>query len=160
MFQALRAAGVTRRPKARLFGHSAGGQFVHRLMAIEANDAFEAVSPANSGWYTLPTLDRPFPEGVGGLGLGPADLARWFAFPMVILAGDQDIDVNHRNLPRNLEALAQGPTRYARSGYFHDYAQREAARLGLEFNWKRITVPGVAHDGAAMSRAAAAMWFG
>ncbi|QJR12269.1 hypothetical protein DSM104443_03354 [Usitatibacter rugosus] len=156
---ALRAAGVTRRPKVRLFGHSAGGQFVHRLMAVEPHDAFEAVAPANSGWYTLPTLDRPFPEGLGGLGLGSPDLARWFAYPMVILAGDRDVDVNDANLPRDPKALAQGPTRYARSGYFHDFAQREAARLGLEFRWKRVTVPGVAHDGAAMSRAAAAMWF-
>jgi len=159
VFQALRATGVTRRPKARLFGHSAGGQFVHRLMAVEAHEAFEAVFAANSGWYTLPALDQPFPEGLGGLGFGTSDLARWFAYPMVILAGDRDIDVNSENLPRHPEAMAQGPTRYARSAYFHDYARSEAARLGLEFNWKRVTVPGVAHDGAAMSRAAAAMWF-
>jgi hypothetical protein len=76
-------------------------------MATQDHAIYEAVSPANPGWYTLPTLDRPFPEGLGGLGLGNGDLARWFAYPMTILAGDRDIDTTDENLPRNPEALAR-----------------------------------------------------
>ena len=157
--QALRAAGVTRRRTVRLFGHSAGGQFTHRIMAIEPHELFEAACPANSGWYTLPTLERAFPEGLGGLGLGPRDLARWLAYPMTILAGDQDTDPNDANLQRTPEAMAQGATRFERAHYAHDFARREAARLGYAFRWRLVPVPGVAHDGAAMSRAAAALWF-
>lgn len=156
---ALRAGGVTRRPQVRLFGHSAGGQFVHRLMATEDHAPYEAVAAGNPGWYTLPTLERAFPEGLGGIGLGPADLARWLACPMTILAGDRDVDTTDENLPRNPEALAQGPTRYARAHYFHDMGRREAARLGIAFRWTLVTVPGVGHDGCAMGKAAAAMWF-
>ena len=157
---ALRAGGTTDRSKAWLFGHSAGGQFVHRLMALGAHDAFEAACPANSGWYTLPLLDRPYPEGLGGLGLGREDLARYFGYPMAILAGDADVETAHEHLPRHPEALAQGPHRFARAHRFFDTGRAEAARHGLPFRWEIVTVPGVAHDGAAMSRAAAERWFG
>ena len=157
--EALRAGGVTRRPQVRLFGHSAGGQFAHRLMATQDHSPYEAVAPANPGWYTLPTLDRAFPEGLGGLGLGPADLARWLAYPMTILAGERDIDTADEHLPRNPEALAQGPTRFARAHFFHDMAHREAARLGVACRWTLVTIPGVGHDGCAMGKAAAAIWF-
>jgi poly(3-hydroxybutyrate) depolymerase len=157
--EALRAGGVTRRPQVRLYGHSAGGQFAHRLMATQDHAPYEAVVSGNPGWYTLPTLDRPFPEGVGGLGFGTPDLARWLAYPMTILAGEQDIDTADEHLPRNPEALAQGPTRFARARYFFDFAQDAAARLGVPCRWQLVTVPGVGHDGCAMGKAAAALWF-
>ena len=156
---ALRAGGVTQRETAHLFGHSAGGQFVHRLLATQHAVPFDSVIAGNPGWYTLPTLERHFPEGLGGLGFDVGDLARWLAFPMIILAGDQDIDTTASNLPRNPEAVAQGPHRFARAHFFHDFAAREAARLGLPFNWWLVKVPGIGHDGGAMSRAAAAWWF-
>lgn len=156
---ALREAGVTKRETVKLFGHSAGGQFVHRLLATQSETPFEAAFAANSGWYTLPTLERSFPEGLGGLGLGAAELARWLAWPMAILAGDQDIVTSDPNLPAQPEALAQGPMRYARARFVLDFARAEAERRGLACNWTLITVPGIGHDGAAMSRAAASWWF-
>jgi poly(3-hydroxybutyrate) depolymerase len=156
---ALRRTGVTTRDKVRLFGHSAGGQFVHRLLATQSETPYEVAFAANSGWYTLPTLERHFPEGLGGLGLGEAALARWLAWPMAILAGDQDIATSDPNLPAQAEALAQGPMRYARAHFMLDFAKAEAAKRGLPCNWTLITVPGIGHDGAAMSRAAAASWF-
>ncbi len=156
---ALRAGGATRREKVRLFGHSAGGQFVHRLMATQDHGLYESVAPGNPGWYTLPTLDRRFPEGLGGLGLATGDLARWLAYPMTVFAGDQDISTTDEHLPKNPEALAQGPTRIARARFFHDMAHREAARLGVPCRWTLVPVPGVGHDGCAMGKAVAAWWF-
>ena len=159
VFTALQKGGATRRPKARLFGHSAGGQFAHRMLATQDHGSFEAVVAGNPGWYTLPTLERSFPEGLGGLGLDEASMARWFAYPMHIFAGDQDISTDDPNLPAQAEALRQGPHRYARAQFIYDFARREAERLGLPFHWKLIRVEGVGHDGAAMSRAVAAYWF-
>jgi poly(3-hydroxybutyrate) depolymerase len=158
--EALRAGGVTRRPRVRLFGHSAGGQYVHRLAATQPHAPYEAIVPANAGWYTLPTLERPFPEGLAGLGLGADGLARWLAYPMTVFAGEQDIDLTDPDLPRTPAALAQGPTRFARAQNFVATGQREAARLGVPCNWKLVTVPGVAHDGNAMGAAVARHWFG
>lgn len=160
VMEALRQGGVTTRAQAHIFGHSAGGQFVHRMLATEADHSpFDAAMAANSGWYTLPLADRAFPAGTGGIGLDEGALARWLAFPMTIFAGDQDIDTKDPNLPSQPEALAQGPTRYARAHFMLDLGRREAERLGVPCNWKLISVPGVGHDGAAMSRAAAGIWF-
>jgi poly(3-hydroxybutyrate) depolymerase len=159
VFQALRQGGVTRRETARIYGHSAGGQFVHRMLATQDHAPFEAAIAANSGWYTLPALERAFPEGLGGIGADTAELARWLAYPMTIFAGNQDINTGDPNLPAGAEALSQGEHRFARAHFMFDFAQREAARLSLPFNWQILVVDGIGHDGAAMSRAAAAFWF-
>lgn len=159
IFAALREAGVTTRARAHLFGHSAGGQFGHRLMATQPHDLIEAASFGNPGWYTLPHLDRPFPEGMGGIGLGEAELRALLAFPMTILAGDRDIDTAGPSLPSQPAALAQGPHRFARAHTYLAEGRAAAERLGTECRWRLIPVPGIGHDGAAMSRVAAALWF-
>lgn len=156
---ALRAGGAIGESEIRIFGHSAGGQFLHRMLATHGLEPFIDAVCGNPGWFTLPTLERPFPEGLGGLGLAEADLVRWLGYPMTLLAGDRDIATDDPNLPANPEALAQGPHRFARSQFMLDVARREAVRLGVPCNWARIIVPGIGHDGAAMSRAAAALWF-
>lgn len=159
VLQTLRKHGVTQRKSAYLFGHSAGGQFAHRLVATQGADAWERVSVGNPGWYTLPTLDRPFPEGLGGLGLSEADVHRWLAVPMCILAGDRDTDPSDPSLPREPAAQAQGPTRFARAHYFFEFAQTQATKLGVPCHWSLVPVHQVGHDGFAMGRAAAGRWF-
>ena len=140
-------------------GGGEGGQFVHRMLATQGFGPFEAAIAANSGWYTLPTLDKPFPEGLGGLGLDEAALLRWLASPMIILAGDRDIATDDPNLPSQPEALAQGPHRLARSHRMIELGRVEAQRRGAPCSWVHIEVPGIGHDGEAMSHAAAAYWF-
>jgi poly(3-hydroxybutyrate) depolymerase len=159
VFAALREAGVTRRPRAFLFGHSAGGQFGHRLMSTQPHDLLEAVTIGNPGWYSLPTLETPFPAGLGGIGLTDADVERLLAYPMTILAGDQDTETSGPSLPSQAAAVAQGPHRFARANTYLREGQAEAARRGIACNWRLIPVAGVGHDGAAMSRVAAALWF-
>lgn len=159
VFGWLRAAGLTTRERPMLWGHSAGGQFVHRLVALQGADGFEAIGAANAGWYTAPTLDRPYPEGLGGLGQDDAAIVRWLAAPMVIFAGDQDIDTTADNLPRHAAALAQGPNRFARAHAMLATGQDEAARRGVPCGWSVVVVPGVGHEGMVMSAAAAGWWF-
>lgn len=155
----LRAAGLTTRATAHLFGHSAGGQFVHRLLATQGAGPFGPIAIGNPGWYTLPDLDLPYPAGLGGLGLAAADLAAFLAAPLLILAGEGDIETTAGNLPRTPEALAQGPHRFARAGFFHRAGLAAAARLGLACGWRLQPVPHIGHDGAAMSRVCASLWF-
>jgi dienelactone hydrolase len=157
VLEALRAGGVIDRPVIRIFGHSAGGQFVHRMLATEGGALFAAAMASNPGWCTLPTLERRFPEGLAGLDRDA--LARWLAYPMIIFAGYRDTVTDHPNLPAQAEALAQGPHRYARAHFMLDFARTEANGLGVPCNWHLITVGGIGHDGAAMSRAGAAYWF-
>ncbi len=144
----------------RVFGHSAGSQFAHRMLATLQPKGLTGLIAANAGWYTLPTLARPFPEGLGGIGLGKADLAAFLAFPLVILAGDADTQTTGEHLPSHPEASRQGAHRFARAQAFHAAGQAEAARHGLPCAWRLVIVPGVGHEGETMSKAAAAFWFG
>ena len=143
-----------------LFGHSAGGQFVHRLMSSQSHDPWTAVAIGNAGWYTLPTMERKFPEGLGGnVGLTDEHLERLLAYPMTIMAGDQDTETSGEHLPSDPPAAAQGPHRYARAHYYLDAGKAEAQRRGIACNWTLQSVPGVGHDGQAMSIACANLWF-
>ncbi|WP_376090127.1 alpha/beta hydrolase [Roseomonas sp. CCTCC AB2023176] len=156
---ALREAGLTTRIQARIFGHSAGGQYLHRLLSTQPHASFEAATIGNPGWYTLPTLDRRFPEGMGGIGLGDAEVTALLSYPLTILAGEGDIETSGPSLPSNPEAIAQGPHRFARARTYFDFGQAAAARHGIACNWRLVPVPHIGHDGAAMSRCAASLWF-
>jgi poly(3-hydroxybutyrate) depolymerase len=150
-----RRTGATR-DRYILYGHSAGAQFVHRyLLLAEASNA-EVIVSANAGSYTFPTADVPFPWGLTGVAVGDADLARAFARPVVILLGDQDIDPNHRSLPRDPQAQAQGPHRFARGHAFFAAAEAKAKALGAPFAWRLRVVPGVGHSNAGMAAGALA----
>jgi pimeloyl-ACP methyl ester carboxylesterase len=159
LFALLREAGVTTRDKIHLWGHSAGGQFVHRLLATQPLGIFAAVGAANSGWYTLPTLDLPYPDGLGGIGLTQDDLVRFLGYPLVIFSGDQDIDGTAENFPKHPAAMEQGANRFARAQFYLVRGQAEATRLGVPCRWTRIVVPGVAHEGMRMAAFAAQHWF-
>jgi pimeloyl-ACP methyl ester carboxylesterase len=159
VFALLREAGVTTRDTFTLWGHSAGGQFVHRLLATQPHAMFSAVGLANPGWYTLPTLDLPYPDGLGGIGLTHDDVVRFLGYPLAIFSGDRDIDGTTENFPKHESAMAQGPNRFERAGFFLEYGQAASARLGVPCRWSRVVVPGVAHEGMRMSAFAAQHWF-
>jgi pimeloyl-ACP methyl ester carboxylesterase len=158
VFALLRETGITRGDKTYLWGHSAGGQFVHRLLATQPHGIFEAVGAANPGWYTLPTLDLAYPDGLGGIGLTPDDVVRFLGYPLVIFSGDQDIDGTTENFPKHDAAMAQGPNRFARAQFYLERGRAEAARLGVPCRWNRVVVPAVAHEGMRMA-AFAGDWF-
>jgi hypothetical protein len=160
LVQALQAEGITTQAKVYLFGHSAGGQFVHRLMSSQSHAEFEAVTAGNAGWYTLPSLaGAPFPEGMADVGLGHTHLVALLAFPMTILVGDRDNDVTDPYLPRQEGAMRQGPHRLARAHHYFECGKQAAASLQVPFKWQLVEVPGVGHDGRTMSAVCASLWF-
>ena len=155
----LKTSGLLANQPLYLFGHSAGGQFVHRLMSVLTPGVFTQVAAGNPGWYTLPLLELPFPEGLGGTPANADSLARLFASPLTILAGDQDTETNDPHLPSEPAALRQGPHRHARALHYYATAQVEAERRGLPFNWQLHSIAGIGHDGQAMSSVCAHLWF-
>ena len=62
-------------PTYYLYGHSAGSQFVHRLLIFRPDARIEKAVAANAGWYTMP-IDRAFPYGLKQSGLSPDELRR------------------------------------------------------------------------------------
>lgn len=137
-----------------IFGHSAGAQYVHRFACFVDAPRFDLAIAANAGWYTLPDAEAEWPYGLKGVE-SSCDAQRWLERPLVLLLGDADTDPQDRSLRRTPEADAQGPHRFARGQFFHAQAAAVAAHRNWTFNWRIGTVRGVAHDNAAMARAAA-----
>ena len=47
-----------------MFGHSGGGQFVHRFVLFKPDARFDKAIAANSGWYTVPDAVASYPYGI------------------------------------------------------------------------------------------------
>lgn len=147
------------RPGYFIFGHSAGSQFLHRLVLFKHKPRITLAVTANAGSYTMPTFTTDQPYGLGQSGVTEARLRQALTVPLVVLLGEQDIDPNDKYLPRDSGAKAQGAHRFERGHNFHRAAQVEAQRLGVEPKWTLQTVPGVGHDNARMAPAAARLFF-
>ena len=147
----LMSAGVARAGHFGLFGHSAGGQFVHRMVSLGFTDGVVAAVTANAGTYAMPDLATAFPYGLSGTGVGQDTLHTLLQFPLTVMAGTEDVDTASEHFPKEPQAMAQGPTRYARA---HQYIAT-ARSQGVPCAWTIVDVPGVGHDGERMSAAAA-----
>jgi poly(3-hydroxybutyrate) depolymerase len=132
-----------------LYGHSAGGQFVHRYVAFADARRLEVAVAANSGWYTMPN-DAAFPYGWGGDAAGLVSPAKAFQRPLTILLGTADTDRNDPNLRKNRQADAQGLTRFARGHGFVE-AARERAGQSTPLAWRLAYAPGIGHDNGGMA---------
>jgi pimeloyl-ACP methyl ester carboxylesterase len=138
------------------FGHSAGGQLLHRLALFHPGSRVNRVLAANSGWYTVPTFDDEFPYGLTDSALTPATIEAALAEDLVVFLGERDDENEVRgDLARTPEIDVQGVSRIERGKYFYDRAAQTAAELGVELKWKLEIVPDVGHDAERMSAAAA-----
>ncbi|MBU8545478.1 MULTISPECIES: hypothetical protein [Roseomonadaceae] len=127
VWDAVRAHTGSTRDSFALFGHSAGAQFVHRYLMLAETSRAEAIITANAGSYTMPVRNVAFPFGLGGLDVPDARLAAAFARPVTVLLGADDVDPNHRSIPRQPGAIAQGPPPGARPALLCRGARRRRA---------------------------------
>lgn len=155
VFAALKAQGLTGQAGYGVWGHSAGGQFVHRMISLGFREGVLAAVTANAGTYAMPSMETAFPFGLGGTGMDDAALAALLRFRLTVMAGTADVDATSPHFPKEKAAMAQGGTRYARAHRYIATARAEAGRLGVHCAWTIVDVAGVAHDGERMSAAAA-----
>jgi poly(3-hydroxybutyrate) depolymerase len=155
LFSALQDQGVTAQRRYGLFGHSAGGQFVHRMLSFGYRDHVAVAVSANAGTYAMPDLDIAWPFGLGETELDTAALAGWLRFPITVMAGTEDIKTTGRFFPKGPRSMRQGGTRHERAHNYIRAGHAAAEALGTRCAWTVIDVPGVGHDGHGMSIAAA-----
>jgi hypothetical protein len=155
LFACLLAQGVTTAPRYGLFGHSAGGQYVHRMLSFGYRDQVAAAVSANAGTYAMPDLAIDWPWGLGSTPVTANDLPALLGFPLTIMAGTNDTKTTGRFFPKGPKSLKQGPHRYARAHAYFQAGQAAAKALGVAFAWTVIDVPGIGHDGRGMADAAA-----
>lgn len=137
-----------------MFGHSAGGQIVHRLAIFKSESLANRMLASNSGWYTLPNDLDTFPYGLKNLNISTENID--FSNNLVVFLGEKD-DVNETRgeLRRSQEVDKQGIHRLERGQYFYEKSEEIATKLNADFNWKIKVIPNIGHDYIEMSKAAA-----
>lgn len=154
IFEVVKRSLHLTRNRYDMFGHSAGGQVLHRLALFRPGSKANRILAANSGWYTVPDLQEDFPTGLRNsvLAVEPLD----FSAKLVLFLGEKDnADETRGDLRHRPELDRQGLHRLARGQYFYKTAQQLAGELGRDFQWRMEIVPGIGHDYRGMSEAAA-----
>ncbi len=148
---------VRRRTQAKeknylLYGHSAGGQFVHRMAMFYPAARFKYAVVANAGRFTLPEFDEPFPYGLAGVPYSKRRLMKVLAKPGSILVGEND--TGSQLLSVTPRAMEQGENRRQRAEVFYKAIQSSAKKNGVPLGWELLTVKDAGHYNAQMVDAA------
>jgi pimeloyl-ACP methyl ester carboxylesterase len=143
-----------------IFGHSAGAQFVHRLLVLLPDNRASVAIAANAGWYLMPEwrkekASHPYPHSLVESPAGEAELRRALQKRLVVLLGEKDAGASDANLDQSDGSRKQGANRLERGENFFGAATTAARDLGVKLAWELSYVPGTGHDAAAMSKAAA-----
>jgi len=156
IFQLTKAALGNNQERYDLFGHSAGGHILHRLVLFHDSPFVNRILASNASFYTLPDDQTTFPFGLKGTDLNQANLSRSFAQKLVVFLGAQDNDQEKGGtFLRSETADKQGLHRLARGKHFFNSARTLSDSLAIEFNWQLHIVPNVGHNQALMAQAAA-----
>ena len=141
-----------------MFGHSAGGQLLHRYALFGTSRYANRIIAANSGWYTLPIATAPFPYGLGKSPFANKKID--FDKKLTIFLGKKDnADETRGHLRHGPEVDQQGLHRLERGIYFYNKAEREAKIHNKRFHWRMELVPNVGHDYKKMSTKAALLLY-
>ena len=140
--------------KIIFFGHSAGGQFIHRYLFLADKIKADKIISANAGTYMMPDENINFPYGLNKVPAAEKNLKRAYAKNVIVLLGEEDIKRTAKNFPKSAAADKQGMTRLERGKNFFAQSKAKAEELGTKFNWQLITVPKIGHNGVLMAIAA------
>lgn len=137
-----------------MFGHSAGGQILHRFAIFKPQHKANRILASNSGWYTVPTDFDSFPVGLKDINSSAKEID--FTSNLILFLGEKDDAHETRgHLRRSPEVDKQGLHRLARGKYFYSESKKIASELGTKYNWSLEIIPSIGHDYREMSNAAA-----
>jgi len=134
-----------------IWGHSAGAQFVHRMVLFAPDLMMKTAIAANAGWYTAPDTATIFPWGVKHpfLTVKRQDLIDYTMRNLVVMRGTAD---TLRDSDLNVDSLSdvQGRNRYQRAGFFF----QKGKEVNSALRWLLLDVVGSGHDYRKMATAA------
>ncbi len=143
-----------------IFGHSAGGQILHRLALFHPGSKANRIVAANAGFYTLPAFSTPPPSGMAGTGILKEQLSEILSNQLTILLGEEDnSDTAGGTLLHTPMIDKQGKNRLARGRNFFRTGLSLAEKQTTRFGWKLQTVPLAGHDFVRMTEAAAQLLY-
>ncbi|WP_245585054.1 hypothetical protein [Psychroserpens burtonensis] len=138
-----------------IFGHSAGGQILHRFAIFQPNSKANRILASNSGAYALPDFNTDLPFGIHNTDLTKENIKASFKKNLVLFIGELDNENEQGGLIlRSPTVDKQGTHRLERGTYFYNKSKDISKELGLDFNWKLRIVPNIGHDHRKMGAAA------
>ncbi|WMI64108.1 hypothetical protein RBH94_08490 [Aestuariibaculum sp. YM273] len=131
-----------------IFGHSAGGQFVHRMVMLMPESRIGTAIAANSGFYSFPDQNLEFPYGIKNTA---TDLQKSYSKRLVILLGELDNNPNLGTFRTTDLAMKQGAHRLERGTTFFNMNKVLGNTNNWKFNWTIDTIKNTGHNYKEMS---------
>ena len=157
------AVGATNSQQTQydVFGHSAGGQILHRFALFHPHSKAHRILACNSGFYTMPNFESALPFGLENTPLTKEDLKSSFQKHLILFNGELDNENETRGtLLRSVTVDQQGLHRLERGNSFYQAAKTMAKKMGWDFHWELQVVPQVGHNHKKIGDAAAEYLYG
>lgn len=155
-FTIAKKATKSKQRKYDMFGHSAGGQILHRFALMSPNSKANRILASNAGSYTSTDKNTNFPFGIKNIDISKKSLKKAFQKNLVLFLGELDnASETGGRILRSKTADKQGTHRLARGNYFYNHSAETAKNLNMKFNWKLVVIPDVGHNQKEMAKAAA-----
>lgn len=136
----------------KLYGHSGGAQFVHRLLLFSDYDNVSSAVIAGAGSYTFLNNEN-YPYGLKESNhLSDKKIKRYLSQRVTFLIGNQDIKKFESSKKNNIQAKAmQGNNRFEVGINYFNNLITVSERQKIPLRWKFQIAKGVAHDNEKMS---------
>lgn len=130
-----------------IFGHSAGAEFVHRMVIFFPEARISLAIAANAGRYTMPDFEVPLWSGIKDTIVTKKSLKMAFEKNMIIMLGQKD------TIPRDESELErkQGRHRLEKGLNFVEFSKAQAESMEAEFNWRSRIIAGAGHNSRKLS---------
>lgn len=142
-----------------MFGHSAGGQFVHRFLWAMPNARVNRAVAANPGSLTFPLIDGikgtdnrtyGWPYSILNTPFATKERLRlFFSRQLFIQTGTADTRTDN-SFPSDAASMAQGGTRHERAHNFYNSCMQQAGSLGIPLTIKIVDVKDAEHSSQQM----------
>mgnify|MGYP005695442651 FL=1 len=136
----------------KLYGHSGGAQFVHRLLLFSDYDNVSSAVIAGAGSYTFLNNEN-YPYGLKESNhLSDKKIKRYLSLRVTFLIGNQDIKKFESSKKNNTKGKAiQGNNRFEVGINYFNNLITVSERQKIPLRWKFQIAKGVAHDNEKMS---------
>ena len=136
----------------KLYGHSGGAQFAHRLLLFSDYDNVSSAVIASAGSYTFLNNEN-YPYGLKESNhLSDKKIKRYLSQRVTFLIGNQDIKKFESSKKNNTQGKAiQGNNRFEVGINYFNNLITVSERQKIPLRWKFQIAKGVAHDNEKMS---------
>ena len=136
----------------KLYGHSGGAQFAHRLLLFSDYDNVSSAVIASAGSYTFLNNEN-YPYGLKESNhLSDKKIKRYLSQRVTFLIGNQDIKKFESSKKNNIQGKAmQGNNRFEVGINYFNNLITVSEKQKIPLRWKFQIAKGVAHDNEKMS---------